>query len=351
MIDQAVASLTPVVGVREACRAVGESQARHYRRHRKSPPPPKPVVEPKGQPRALSQHERKEVHNVLNAEENADKSPAAIYYEQLSLGVYLASISTFYRILSAAGEVHERRRQAIHPATVKPELVATRSNEVWSWDITKLLGPVKWTYYYLYVILDIYSRYVTGWMLAKAENALLAGVMFSETMAKHSIAPGTLSVHMDRGSPMTAKPFAHLLADLGVTQSYSRPHVSDDNPYSESQFKTMKYQGDFPSRFDSYEHALIWCRSFFPFYNYGHHHSGIAHHTPADVFYGRTAPVDARRQLALDGAYAVHPERFVRKAPITPALPPAVWINNPEEAPPPDTGSPAAPEEVVASTQ
>ena len=239
MTDQAIAALTPVVGVRAACTAVGESQARHYRRHRVSPAAPKPETTPKPQPRALTEHEVKEVKNLLDAEDNVDKSPATIYYEQLDQGVYLASVPTFYRVLRAAGEVHERRRQATHPAKVKPELVATAPNEVWSWDITKLLGPEKWTYYYLYVILDIYSRYVTGWMLARAENALLAGVMFSETMAKHQIVPGTLSVHMDRGSPMRAKPFAHLLADLGVTKSYSRPHVclftgySGDSSYRE----------------------------------------------------------------------------------------------------------------------
>ena len=351
MIVEAVADLTPVVGVRSACQAVGESQSRHYRRHRISPAPVKPVRAPKPQPRALTDHEVKEVKNLLDAEENADKSPAAVYYEQLDQGIYLASISSFYRILRANDEVRERRRQATHPATVKPELVAAGPNEVWSWDITKLLGPTKWTYYYLYVMLDIFSRYAVGWMLARAENALLAGVMFSETMAKYGIVPGTLSVHMDRGSPMTAKPFAHLLADLGVTRSYSRPHVSNDNPYSESQFKTMKYREDFPSRFDSYEAALAWCRDFFPWYCYGHHHSGIAYHTPAEVFYGRTVPVDARRQLALDVAYAAHPERFIRKPPVTLVLPQTVWINRPEELAQPAVGSPALPEEVGASTQ
>jgi putative transposase len=347
--DQAIVALTPLVGVRAACAAVGESQARHYRRHRVSPTPPRPETTPKPQPRALSDHEAKEVKNLLDSEDNVDKSPAAIYYEQLDQGVYLASLSTFYRILRAAGEVHERRRQATHPAKVKPELVAQAPNEVWSWDITKLLGPAKWTYYYLYVIIDIYSRYVTGWMLARAENAFLAGVMFSETMAKHGIVPGTLSVHMDRGSPMTAKPFAHLLADLGVTKSYSRPHVSDDNPYSESQFKTMKYRHDFPNRFDSYENALAWCRRFFPWYCNEHRHSGIAYHTPANVYYGRSQPVDVCRQLVLDTAYAAHPERFVRKAPTPPLLPGAVWINKPEEVLLQATGSPALPEEVVAT--
>ena len=350
MTDAAVQALTPLVSVRASCKALGLSQARHYRRHRKSDPPMKPERERMRDPRALTDHEIKEVKNLLDCEENVDKSPATIYYEQLDQGNYLASISTFYRVLRRFGEVRERRRQATHPATVKPELVATQPDLVWSWDITKLLGPVKWTYYYLYVILDIYSRYVTGWMLARAENALLAGVMFSETMAKHNIVPGTLSVHMDRGSPMTAKPFAHLLADLGVTKSYSRPHVSNDNPYSESQFKTMKYQGDFPGRFDSYEHGLAWCRQFFGYYNYQHHHSGIAYHTPADVYYGRTALLDITRQGVLDQAFMRSPERFVRNAPRTPQLPKAVWINKPED-PKPLVMPERLYEEVVISTQ
>ena len=351
MIDDAVQALTPLVGVRAACGAVGEAQARYYRRHRKSPAPPTVEREAKPQPRALTEYERKEVKNLLDAEENVDKAPATIYAEQLDCGLYVASVSTMYRVLAENGEVRERRRQATHPATVKPELVANGPNEVWSWDITKLLGPVKWTYFYLYVILDIYSRYVTGWMLARAENAFLAGVMFSETMAKQGIAPGQLRVHMDRGSPMREKRFAHLLADLGVTKSYSRPHVSDDNPYSESQFKTLKYRHDFPGRFDSYEHALAWCRGFFPWYCYEHRHSGIAYHTPADVYYGRVGAIDARRAVVLDAAYVAHPERFVRKPPVPPALAPAVWINRPEQDPPSAAGSPAIPEEVVVTAQ
>ena len=351
MIYEAISELTPIVGVRNSCQSVGEAQARYYRKHSKSEPKPKPLREPKPQPRQLSQHEAKEVKNLLEAEENVDKSPGAIFYEQLDKGVYLASPSTFYRILRANGEVKERRRQAIHPATVKPELVATKPNEVWSWDITKLLGPTKWTYYYLYVILDIYSRYVTGWMLARSENALLSGVMFAETMAKYLIQPGTLSVHMDRGSPMVAKPFAHLLADLGATKSYSRPHVSNDNPYSESQFKTLKYRHDFPERFSGYEHALSWCRQFFPWYCNDHHHSGIAMHTPADVFYGRTKQIDAHRALTLDAAYGCHPERFVKGPPIPPKLANQVWINMPQEIPQIILGPPAKPEEVVATAQ
>jgi len=331
VIDDAIMQLKPIIGVRQSCRAVGENQARFYRRNRISPVPAKPERLSAIQPRALSEFERKEVKNLLDAEGNVDKAPATIYAEQLDSGIYLASVSTMYRVLRANGEVRERRRQAIHPATVKPELVANGPNEAWSWDITKLLGPAKWTYYYLYVILDIYSRYVTGWMLARSENALLAGVMFSETMAKHSISAGQLHVHMDRGSPMRAKHFVHLLADLGVTKSYSRPHVSNDNPYSESAFKTLKYRHDFPARFGSYEQALGWCKAFFPWYCFEHRHSGIAYHTPGDVYYGRTGAIDARRAIVLNAAYTAHPERFVHKAPVPLELAPAVWINEPKE--------------------
>jgi putative transposase len=239
MIDQAVAELQAVVGVRGACAAVGEAQARWYRRHRQSPPPPKPERVPAPQPRALSEVERKELRRVLNSEEFVDEAPATVYAKLLDQGVYLASVPTMYRVLRDHDEVHERRRQATHPAAKKPELLATKPNEVYSWDITKLLGPVKWTYYYLYVLLDIYSRYVPGWMLAHAENAHLAKALLADTATKQHITSGQLTIHADRGSPMTAKPVAFLLASLGVTKSHSRPHCSNDNPYSESQFRTM----------------------------------------------------------------------------------------------------------------
>jgi putative transposase len=333
MIDQAVAELQPLVGVRVACTAVGEAQARWYRRHRQSPPPATPERVPAPQPRALSELERRELHQVLDSEEFVDEAPATVYAKLLDQGVYLASVSTMYRVLHAHDEVGERRRQATHPAAKKPELLATRPNQVYSWDITKLLGPAKWTYYYLYVVLDIYSRYVPGWLLAHAENASLAQVLLADTAAKQGILSGQLTVHADRGSPMTAKPVAFLLATLGVTKSHSRPHVSNDNPYSESQFRTMKYRSEFPDRFGSFQDAHAFCGRFFRWYNDEHRHSGIGFHTPADVHYGRAELVRAQRADVLSAAYAEHPERFVRKLPEPPALPTIVWINEPKEDP------------------
>jgi putative transposase len=332
MIDQAVAELQPLVGVRGGCAAVGEAQARWYRRHRQSPAPPKPQRMPAPQPRALSEVERKELHRVLDSEEFVDEAPATVYAKLLDQGVYLASVSTMYRVLRDHDEVRERRRQATHPAAKKPELLATRPNQVYSWDITKLLGPVKWTWFYLYVILDIYSRYVPGWLLAHAENARLAEVLLADTAAKQHITSGQLTIHADRGSPMTAKPVAFLLAELGVTKSHSRPHVSNDNPYSESQFRTMKYRPTFPDRFGSFQDAHAFCGRFFGWYNHEHRHSGIGLHTPADVHYGRAELVQARRADVLTAAYDQHPERFVSKPPVPPALPGAVWINQPKEA-------------------
>jgi len=331
MIDQAVAELTPLVGVRAGCAAVGQAQARWYRRHRQSPPLPKPERGPALQPRALSEVERKELRRVLNSPEHVDEAPATVYAKLLDEGVYLASVPTMYRVLRDHDEVRERRRQATHPAAKKPELLATKPNQVYSWDITKLLGPVKWTYYYLYVILDIYSRYVPGWMLAHAENARLAEALLADTATKQGIAHGQLTIHADRGSPMTAKPVASLLADLGVTKSHSRPHCSNDNPYSESQFRTMKYRPEFPDRFGSYQDAHAFCGRFLGWYNHEHRHSGIGFHTPADVHYDRAERVRARRADVLTAAYAGHPERFVRKPPTPPALPTAVWINEPKE--------------------
>lgn len=331
MIDQAVDELTPMVGVTAACEAVGRPRATHYRWHRKSPPPPRPERVPAPQPRALSEVERKEVLRVLHEPDHVDEAPATVYAKLLDQGLYLASVPTMYRILRDHDEVRERRRQATHPPAKKPELLATKPNEVWSWDITKLLGPVKWTYYYLYVIIDILSRYVPGWMLAHAENATLAEALLAETVTKQGIAHGQLSIHADRGSPMTAKPVAHLLADLGVTKSHSRPHCSNDNPFSESQFRTLKYRPEFPERFGSYEDAHAYCTWFFGWYNDEHRHSGIGFHTPADVHYGRAELVHAQRGDVLTAAYAAHPERFVRRPPTPPALPTAVWINEPKE--------------------
>jgi putative transposase len=331
MIDQAVQELAPIVGVKAACQAVGRARGTHYRQHRKSPPPPKREWVASPQPRALSEVERKEVLRVLHDPDHVDEAPATVYAKLLDQGVYLASTATMYRILRAEDEVCERRRQATHPPAAKPELLATRPNAVWSWDITKLLGPAKWTWFYLYVIIDIYSRYVPGWMLARAERAQLAERLLADTIAKQHVDRGQLTIHADRGTSMASKPVAFLLADLGVTKSHSRPHCSNDNPYSESQFKTLKHRPEFPDRFGCLEDAHAFCTRFFRWYNDEHRHSGIGFHTPADVHYGRAELVQAQRARVLDAAYAAHPERFVRKPPAPPELPTAAWINKPEE--------------------
>src|SRR6185312_10944983 len=316
--DAAIIQLAPIIGVREACERVGAAQAGYYRRHRQSPTPQRPEPIPhrdRHQPRALGEEERQEILDQLHSPRFVDSGPAEVWATLLDEGVYLGSISTSYRVLREAGETGERRRQATHPATVKPELVATQPNQVWSWDITKLRGPAKWTYYYLYVILDIFSRYVVGWMVASRESAALAEVLIRQTCAKQGIGRDQLTIHADRGSSMTSKPVAFLLADLGVTQSHSRPHVSDDNPYSEAQFKTLKYRPDFPGRFGSIEAARLFCRAFFAWYNDEHHHSGLGLHTPADVHYGTAEQTRRKRAGVLDSAYAAHPERFVRTPP------------------------------------
>lgn len=246
----------------------------------------------------------------------------------LDEGRYLCSLRTMYRILAEAHEGRERRNQLRHVAAT-PELLATRPNEVWSWDITKLLGPAKWTYYSLYVILDIFSRYVVGWMVAHRERASLAERLIAATCVKQEIQPDQLTIHADRGSSMTSKPVALLLADLGITRTHSRPHVSNDNPFSEAQFKTLKYRPEFPDRFDSLEHARAFCHPFFTWYNTAHRHGGIGLLTPAMVHHGHAATVCGQRRAVLAAAYAAHPERFVRQAPTPPALPTAVWINPP----------------------
>jgi len=335
MIDQAIAELTPVVGATAACRAVGRARATHYRHHRKSPPPPRPAPKPpRPQPRALSEQERQGVLEVLHSERFIDTAPPEVYATLLDEGIYLASVPTMYRILRSVDEVRERRRQATHPAYMKPELMADGPNRVWSWDITKLLGPVKWTYYYLYVVIDIFSRYVVGWMLATRESASLAERLLGDSVRKQGVDPDQLTIHADRGSSMSSKPVALMLADLGVTKSHSRPHCSNDNPYSEAQFKTLKYRPEFPDRFGSPQDARGFCKHFFGWYNDDHRHSGIGYHTPADVHCGRAGQVHAARAVILSAAHAVHPERFVRKPPSPPGLPRPAWINRPlpEEA-------------------
>ena len=335
IIDQTIAELAPILGKRAACAALGRSRATSYRRHRQSPPPPPRPRARTPHPRALSQVERAEVLDVLHEERFVDQAPARIYATLLDEGRYLCSGPTMYRVLHAADEVHERRRQARHPATVKPELVATRPNSVWSWDITKLLGPEKWTFFHLYVIIDIFSRDVPGWLLAKRETAELAEHLIAETIRKQNVVAEQLTIHADRGTSMASKTVALLLADLGVTKSHSRPHCSNDNPYSEAQFKTLKYRPEFPDRFGSIEDGRDFCRRFFRWYNREHRHSGIGFYTPAAVHFGQGGRIQIERARVLEAAYAAHPERFVRQPPVPPQLPSAAWINKPTEVMPP----------------
>ena len=344
MIDEAIEALVPLIGVRAACRATGRPQASHYRRHRRSPLPARPARPARRpQPRALDQGERDSVRALLNSPGFADKAPAAVYHELLDDGVYLCSVSTMYRVLHAHGEVRERRAQAAHPARVKPELLARQPNQVWSWDITKLHGPVKWSYHYLYVIIDIYSRYVVGWMIAEGESAALAEKLLADTITKQAVDPDTLTIHADNGSSMASKPVAFLLADLGVTKTHSRPHVSNDNPYSEAQFKTLKYRPDFPQRFGSTQDARAFCKTFMTWYNTDHRHSGIGYHTPHDVHHGHARAVREARADVLTAAYTRNPERFVRKHPQPPALPEPAWINKPAEQ---ETTDPPTPSKI-----
>ncbi len=333
----AVLSLAPQVGTRNACTALGVARATFYRQRPVFGPAPQPAEVPApppprtAPPRALSEQERNRVLAVLHEERFQDRAPAAIHATLLDQGQYLCSTRTMYRLLHQLGESRERRDQLVHPPYRKPELLATAPNQVWSWDITKLRGPVKWTYFYLYVILDIFSRYVTGWMVAERESAELAKRFLEETIGKYNIAPGQLSVHADRGRVMRAKPVAFLLADRGVTKTHSRPYVSDDNPFSESQFRTFKYRPDFPDRFGCIQDSRAHCQRFFPWYNLEHRHSGIGLLTPAMVHLGQAPAVLAQRQTVLDAAFAAHPERFVRRPPLAPDLPSQVWINQPSQ--------------------
>jgi len=279
--------------------------------------------------RALLAHERQAILDVLHSERFVDKAPAQVWAELADEGRYIGSIRTMYRVLDQHGEVKERRNHLRHPNRPVPRLVAAAPNQVWSWDITKLLGPVKWTFYYLYVLLDIFSRYVVGWMLALLESATLARRLIEESCAKQGIQPDQLTVHADRGSSMTSKSVALLLADLGLTKSHSRPHVSNDNPYSEAQFRTLKYRPDFPDRFGGLEDARAFCHDFFTYYNTQHRHSGLGLLTPESVHYGYATEILATRQRTLSCAYLAHPERFVQGLPKAPSLPSEVWINPP----------------------
>ncbi len=328
MIEATVEELTPIVGTRPACRALGASPATIYRRRR--PPEPRPR-KPRPRPaRALSEAEREAVLETLHGERFVDSSPAAVWATLLDEGRYLCSERTMYRLLAESGSSRERRNQLTHPPYAKPELLAKRPNELWSWDISKLKGPAKWTSYHLYAILDVFSRYVVGWTVQERESATLAEALIAQACEQQGIGRGRLTLHADRGSAMRSKPVAFLLADLGVTKTHSRPHTSNDNPYSEAQFRTLKYRPAFPARFDSIEQAREFCRSFFRWYNHEHRHSGIGLMTPATVHHGRAKKAHAARQAVLTAAHAANPERFVRKVPTPPTLPTAAWINKPK---------------------
>ncbi len=322
----ATEELARVVGTTAACTAFPVSRASLYRRRRGQPVTARRSTTPI---RALNAAERQVVCDLLHNERFVDKAPAQVYATLLDEDVYHCSIRTMYRILAARKEVRERRNQLRHPNYRKPELLATAPNQVWTWDITKLLGPVKWTYYYLYVILDLFSRYVVGWMLALQESARLAKRLIAETTAKQHIEPDQLTIHADRGSSMKSQGVAVLLAGLGITKTHSRPHVSNDNPYSEAQFKTLKYCPGFPGRFGSYKEGLSFCYGFFRYYNHEHRHSGIGLMTPYAVHHGLAPQITAARQVTLLDAYVRHPERFVRMPPRPPVLPEAAWINPP----------------------
>ncbi len=336
---QAAETLAPTLGIVAACEAVGLPRGSYYRAQEPVVPAlPRLIQERPPSPRALTPDEKTIVREVLNSERFQDQPPREVYATLLDEERYLCSWRTMYRILAENQEIRERRDQLLHPVYAKPELLATRPNQVWSWDITKLRGPVTWTYYYLYVILDVYSRYVVGWMIAERESEVLAQELIRATCEKQGIQPGQLTLHADNGSAMIAKSVAQLLIDLDVVKSHSRPHVSDDNPYSESQFKTLKYRPDYPERFGSLVEARLWAQTFFAWYNADHHHTGLGLLTPVVVHSGQAETVLQKRQQVLDIAYTAHPERFVKHAPVPAQLPVAVWINPPKPAsdmPPP----------------
>jgi putative transposase len=326
MIDAAFTQLQPLLTTKMACELLGKSRATHYRRCR-------PVVSRPGRARrapanALTPAERTRVLAVLRHDDFVDKAPAQVWATLLDEGQYLCSESTMYRILRRHGEVRERRAQATHPAKVKPELVATAPGQVFSWDITKLQGPGRGEYFHLYVMLDIFSRYVVGWTVAAAESADLAKAFIADIITAHG-APQ--AIHADRGTSMTSKPVVQLLLDLGVSRSHSRPRVSNDNPFSEAQFKTLKYCPAFPGRFGSLADARAFCHTFFNHYNHVHRHKALGLHTPASVHYGTAADIRANRTVVLEAAHARNPERF-STAPTPPQLPTTAWINPPTPA-------------------
>jgi putative transposase len=323
----AALAIAPQVGLAAACKALGVPRATLYRHRR-----PRAPRSRRTSSRALREDERARVLEVLYSERFRDASPRQVYAALLDEGVYLASIATMYRVLRADDAARERRRVVNHPAWPKPELVARGPNQVWSWDITKLKGPTKGVFFALYVVIDIYSRYVVGWLLAQSESAGLAERLLAETIEKEGVARGRLTIHSDRGAPMKSRSVAEMLADLGVDRSLSRPKTSNDNPFSEAQFRTIKYCPDFPSRFGSMEDARGFCQPFIRWYNEEHHHSSIALLTPTSVHHGSAEAILVQRQAALNKAYEAHPERFVQGPPVVARPPAEVWINPPATA-------------------
>ncbi len=327
MIDDYFDDLANVTCTRRAGGLLGRSRATHYR-HRRGlvlgPLAPRPAPA-----NSLSETERQQVLTMLRSEEFCDLAPAQVWARLLDDGTYLCSIATMYRLLAVAGENRERRRQRTHPAKKKPELMATAANQVWSWDITKLRGPTRGVYYELFVIIDIYSRYVIAWTVAAAETGELAKEFIDGAFNAQGVGRDQLTLHADRGTSMTSKPVAQLLVDLGVARSHSRPHVSNDNPYSEAGFKTLKYCPAFPGSFGSIQHARTFCETFFAYYNHEHRHSGIGLHTPASVHYGTASEIREQRAITLDAAYTANPDRFRGRRPTPPKLPTVAWINDP----------------------
>ena len=340
----AIEQLSQVMAVADACSGLGFPRSSYYRLRSLALPlhalTAKKRTVRRVSDRALGQTEREAIRAILNSERFMDCTPYVIYATLLDEGTYLCSVSTMYRILQEYGEVRERRDQRKLPVYKKPELLATRPNALWSWDISWLRGPKPYCYYYIYVILDIFSRYVVGWTIAEVESAEIAHELIAWACRQQGIAKGELTLHADNGSPMKSIPVAHLLEQLGVAKSHSRPYVSNDNPFSEAQFKTMKYQPDYPDRFDSPDHARGWGRSFFAWYNFTHLHSGIGYVTPAAMHFGHAQSILQQRQEVLNDAFARHPERFVRGQPHPPVVPTEAWINQPTPSCTPEEDSP-----------
>ncbi len=334
-------------GITTACQVLAVPRSWYYRQKVAGS---QIQVKPKSRPtpqQALSEAEKAEVRTVLNSVRFADESPREVYATLLDEGRYLCHWRTMYRVLAEHEEVRERRNQRQHPQNAKPQLLASKPNELWSWDITLLKGPTRRLFYYLYVILDVYSRFVVGWLVAQGESSEVAEILITATCDKQNIRRDQLTLHADRGSAMRAKTVAQMLADLGVTRTHSRPYTPNDNPYSEAQFKTMKYRPDYPDRFEGLDQARSWARAFFPWYNYEHHHTGLGLMTPAVVHHEQVDEVRAKRQRVLDAAYVAHPERFVKGRPIAPNAPDQAWINPPQSA----TVASAAPAETQPAVE